>query len=104
MRFLVNHEGMPLARTSNGTMTLKEDDKGLYYRATLSDTQMGRDVYTSIQRGDMSQSSFAFTVEQESIDEDGVRVIEKVRQLIDTSAVSYPSYSEATVSARSGKK
>ncbi len=104
VRFLVNHEGMPLARTSNGTMTLKEDDKGLYYRATLSDTQMGRDVYTSIQRGDMSQSSFAFTVEQESIDEDGVRVIEKVRQLIDTSAVSYPAYSEATVSARSGKK
>ena len=104
VRFLVNHEGMPLARTSNGTMVLKQDEVGLFYRATLSDTQMGRDVYTSIQRGDMSQSSFAFTIEKESIDDDGVRVIEKVRSLIDTSAVSYPAYSEASVTARSEQK
>lgn len=104
VRFLVNHEGMPLARTSNGTMVLKQDEVGLFYRATLSDTQMGRDVYTSIQRGDMSQSSFAFTIEKESIDDDGVRVIEKVSSLIDTSAVSYPAYSEASVTARSEQK
>ena len=104
VRFLVNHEGMPLARTSNWTMVLKQDEVGLFYRATLSDTQMGRDVYTSIQRGDMSQSSFAFTIEKESIDDDVVRVIEKVRSLIDTSAVSYPAYSEASVTARSEQK
>jgi len=100
VRFLVNHDGVPLARTSNGTMTLKEDDKGLYYRAVLSDTQAGRDLYTMIKRGDISQSSFAFTIGDETIDEDGVRVIERVSRLIDTSAVTYPAYEAASVYAR----
>ena len=101
VRFLVNHDGMPLARTSNGTMTLQEDEHGLHYTAHLSNTQAGRDVYTMIKRGDLSQSSFAFTIKEESIDEDGVRVIEKVASLIDTSVVTYPAYQAATVSARS---
>ena len=100
VRLLVNHEGMPLARTSNGTMTLKEDEKGLYYRAHLSDTQVGRDVYTMIKRGDLSQSSFAFTIKDESVDEDGVRVIDKVAMLIDTSIVTYPAYKASSVTAR----
>lgn len=100
VRFLVNHDGVPLARTSNGTMTLKEDDKGLYYRAVLSDTQAGRDLHTMIKRGDISQSSFAFTIGDETIDEDGVRVIERVSRLIDTSAVTYPAYEAASVYAR----
>ena len=104
VRLLVNHEGMPLARTSNGTMTLEEDEKGLYYRAHLSDTQVGRDVYTMIKRGDLSQSSFAFTIKQESVDEDGVRVIDKVAQLIDTSIVTYPAYKAASVYARAEQK
>lgn len=104
VRFLVNHDGMPLARTSNGTMTLQEDEHGLHYRAHLSDTQAGRDVYTMIKRGDLSQSSFAFTIKEESIDEDGVRVIEKVASLIDTSVVTYPAYKDASVYARSEEK
>lgn len=104
VRFLVNHDGVPLARTSNGTMTLTEDDKGLYYRAVLSDTQAGRDLYTMIKRGDISQSSFAFTIGKESIDDDGVRVIERVASLIDTSAVTYPAYQAATVTARAEER
>ena len=100
VRFLVNHEGMPLARTSNGTMTLEEDEKGLYYRAHLSDTQVGRDVYTMIKRGDLSQSSFAFTIKKESVDQDGVRVIDKVARLIDTSVVTFPAYNASSVTAR----
>ena len=100
VRLLVNHDGMPLARTTNGTMTLKEDEHGLYYRAQLSDTQAGRDVYTMIKRGDLSQSSFAFTIKEESIDSEGVRVIEKVATLVDTSIVTYPAYQAASVFAR----
>ena len=104
VRLLVNHEGMPLARTSNGTMTLKQDEKGLYYRAHLSDTQAGRDVYPMIKRGDLSQSSFAFTIKDESVDEDGVRVIEKVARLIDVSPVTYPAYQAASVTARAEER
>lgn len=100
VRFLVNHDGVPLARTTNGTMVLKQDEVGLHYRAVLSDTQVGRDVYTMIQRGDINQSSFAFMIGEESTDADGVRVIEKVSKLIDVSPVTYPAYQAASVFAR----
>lgn len=100
VRLLINHDGVPLARTSNRTLRLEEDEEGLHYRAVLSDTQAGRDLYKMIQRGDISQSSFAFTIGEESIDEDGVRVIEKVSRLIDVSPVTYPAYQAASVFAR----
>lgn len=100
VRLLINHDGVPLARTSNNTMTLKEDEKGLYYRASLSNTQTGRDLYEMIKRGDINQSSFAFTIGTESVDDEGVRVIEKVDRLIDVSPVTYPAYQAASVYAR----
>ncbi len=44
VRLLLNHEGAPYARTANGTMELSTDDHGLKYRATIVDTQAGRDL------------------------------------------------------------
>jgi phage head maturation protease len=32
---LLNHEGLPLARTKAGTLTLSEDDRGLHVEADL---------------------------------------------------------------------
>jgi uncharacterized protein len=104
VRLLINHDGVPLARTSNGTLELMQDDKGLYYRGTLSNTQAGRDLYEMIKRGDISQSSFAFTIGKESVDEDNVRVIEEVASLIDVSPVTYPAYQAASVSARAEER
>lgn len=100
VRLLINHDGVPLARTSNGTLVLEQDNRGLYYRGTLSNTQAGRDLYEMIKRGDINQSSFAFTIANESIDDDNVRVIERVGRLIDVSPVTYPAYQAASVSAR----
>lgn len=100
VRLLINHDGVPLARTSNNTLELSQDETGLYYRAQLSDTQAGRDLYEMIKRGDINQSSFAFMIEQERNDADGVRVIEKVSKLIDVSPVTYPAYQAASVFAR----
>jgi HK97 family phage prohead protease len=104
VRLLINHDGVPLARTSNDTLELTEDEKGLHYRAVLSDTQAGRDLYTMIKRGDISQSSFAFTIKEESVDADEVRVINKVGRLLDVSPVTYPAYQAATVSARAEER
>jgi HK97 family phage prohead protease len=100
VRLLINHDGVPLARTSNNTLELSQDETGLYYRAQLSDTQAGRDLYEMIKRGDINQSSFAFMIDKESNDADGVRVIEKVSKLIDVSPVTYPAYQAASVFAR----
>ena len=92
VRFLLNHTGAPLARTTNGTLELSVDETGLKYRAALADTQDGRDLYKLIKRGDISQSSFAFTIEADEWSEDrSTRTITKVGRLLDTSAVTYPA-------------
>ena len=101
VRFLLNHTGAPLARTTNGTLELSVDDQGLKYRAALADTQDGRDLYKLIKRGDISQSSFAFTIEADEWSEDrSTRTITKVGRLLDTSAVTYPASPTASVYAR----
>ena len=101
VRFLLNHTGAPLARTTNGTLELSVDETGLKYRAALADTQDGRDLYKLIKRGDISQSSFAFTIEADEWSEDrSTRTITKVGKLLDTSAVTYPASPTASVYAR----
>ena len=66
VRALFNHDpNKVLGRASSGTLTLDEDETGLRYTVTLPDTQDGRDLWTLVQRGDVSQSSFAFSVDAE---------------------------------------
>ena len=101
VRFLLNHTGAPLARTTNGTLELSVDETGLKYRAALADTQDGRDLYKLIKRGDITQSSFAFTIDKDEWSEDrSTRTITKVGRLLDTSAVTYPASASTSVYAR----
>ena len=98
VRFLVNHDGLPLARTTNNTLRLSVDDKGLRYEADLANTSISRDLVELLKDGTVSQSSFAFTVEDdswESRDGVNVRTINKVSRLYDVSSVTYPAYNEA---------
>ena len=101
VRLLINHEGMPLARTTNGTLELTTDGRGLFYRAQLADTQEGRDLYKLIQRGDITQSSFAFTIDDDEWTADRkLRTIKRVGRLYDVSPVTYPASPTTTVQAR----
>jgi hypothetical protein len=101
VRFLLNHTGAPLARTTNGTLELTVDDTGLRYRAALADTQDGRDLYKLIKRGDITQSSFAFTIDADEWSEDrSTRTITKIGKLLDVSSVTYPASPSTTVAAR----
>ena len=101
VRFLLNHTGAPLARTTNGTLELTVDDTGLRYRAALADTQDGRDLYKLIKRGDITQSSFAFTIDADEWSEDrSTRTITKVGKLLDVSSVTYPASASTSVYAR----
>ena len=102
VRFLINHDGVPLARTKNGTITLSVDDHGLRQESQVVDTQLGRDTYAMIKRGDIDQMSFAFTVEREEWNEGTqTRTILQVRDLYDIAAVTYPAYEGASIVARS---
>lgn len=104
VRFLVNHDGLPLARTTAGTLELAQDATGLVARTSeehLRRTSLGSDVVELLSSGDLNQMSFAFTIAEEtwstysSDDElDGMelRTINKMKRLYDVSVVTYPAY------------
>lgn len=102
VRLLINHEGLPLARTKNGTLTLSEDDRGLFMDAVIADTSKGRDLYKLVERGDVDQMSFAFRVIRQKWNEDrSVRTLTEVSLADgDVSVVTYPAYPTTTVEAR----
>jgi len=102
VRLLINHEGLPLARTKNGTLTLTEDDRGLYMDATIADTSEGRDLYKLVERGDVDQMSFAFRVIRQKYNEDrSQRTLTEVSLADgDVSVVTYPAYPTTSVEAR----
>lgn len=102
VRLLINHEGLPLARTKNGTLTLSEDDRGLFMDAEIADTSEGRDLYKLVERGDVDQMSFAFRVIRQKWNEDrSVRTLTEVSLADgDVSVVTYPAYPTTTVEAR----
>jgi len=102
VRLLVNHEGLPMARTKNGTMRLYEDEKGLYFEANLANTTEARDLYTLVERGDVDQMSFAFRVIRQKYNMDRTErsLIEVSLADGDVSIVTYPAYVATSVEAR----
>ena len=102
VRLLINHEGLPLARTKNGTLTLTEDEVGLRFDAELPDTNEARDLYTLIERGDVDQMSFAFRVIRQKFNKDrSERTLTEVSLSDgDVSVVTYPAYPTTSVEAR----
>jgi HK97 family phage prohead protease len=102
VRLLINHEGLPLARTKNGTMTLTEDMTGLRFDAVLADTQEARDLHTLVARGDVDQMSFAFRVIRQKWNKDRTeRTLSEVSLADgDVSIVTYPAYPATSVEAR----
>jgi HK97 family phage prohead protease len=103
---LFNHDANHvLGRTTSGTLTLRADNKGLFYTCNLPDTQVARDLHQSIQRQDISGCSFAFTLgedDQEWANTGGVavRTIRSFSSLQDVSPVTYPCYDGTSVAAR----
>ncbi len=101
-----NHDpNFILGRVSAGTMRLSVDSVGLRYEIDLPDTQAGRDTATSIERGDITGSSFAFIPRQTrwisgSEGEPEVRMLEDV-ELYDCGPVTYPAYESTTTGVRS---
>ena len=71
VQLLVNHTGLPLARTVSGTLRLNEGDRGLMFDADVdSGMSAAQDVRIAAGRGDMDQCSFAFSGARSEWDED----------------------------------
>lgn len=102
VRFLINHEGIPLARTKSGTLRLESDDIGLYSLAPSLDPRSPtvQSLYSAMQRGDMDEMSFAFRAEEQEWNDDLTeRQITQVK-LYDVSVVTYPANPAATSAIR----
>ena len=97
---LVNHEGLPLARTASGTLRLAADPH-LSVHATLdkNDPDVQR-IETKMRRRDLSEMSFAFRVTRQEWDEDYTerRITEVNLNRGDVSVVNYGA-NDATASA-----
>lgn len=106
-RALFNHDSnIILGRQSAGTLRLKEDDNGLWMEVDLPDTQHGRDLDVLIERGDITQQSFGFTVKRDTWTEDRdndtiERTINEIGELFDVSPVVFPAYPDTSVAVRS---
>lgn len=97
-----------IGRTRNGTLKLTGNAKGLKYEVQPPDTQAGRDIVQLIRRGDISGSSFAFTLRGERATAErwdwsttpATRHLLRVN-LHDIAPVDGPAYLDTSVSVRS---
>lgn len=110
VRFLVNHDpNLLLARTTSGTLRLSTDKVGLVSEADMAPVSYARDLGILLDRGDISQMSFAFEVGEDHWedveDDDGnfvgeLRTILRFKRLYDVSVVTYPAYAETDAALR----
>lgn len=108
VRALVNHEpGQIIGRVKAGTLTLRKADDGLHVTISPPSTTVGRDVFESVRRGDISGMSIGFRVVEggdrfESRDGGLVRIVTDAR-IVETSICTFPAFeaTDASVAQRS---
>lgn len=103
VRLLVNHDGVPIARTKSGSLMLTVDERGLLVDAPDLDMSNPtvQELVSAMSRGDIDQMSFAFIPVREEYDsETRTREILECR-LMDCSIVTYPWYESTSVGLKS---
>ncbi|HEY1690069.1 MAG TPA: HK97 family phage prohead protease [Solirubrobacteraceae bacterium] len=93
VRFMFNHDGLPLARTGAGTMKLTDTSAALRMTATLdARQQIANDLMIAIERGDVAEMSSGFIVARDEWDEQMEhREVLQLADLLDVSAVTFPA-------------
>lgn len=109
VRALWSHNiDMPLGRTSNGSLKLEENTRGLKFTLNLPDTQIGRDAFTYISRGDVKGMSFGFNLlpdgyEWQYKEDNSIQLVLKRVHLLEVSPTAFPAYEQTEVWARSNR-
>lgn len=105
VRCLFNHNAdLILGRTASRTCRIGQNSTGLWYDCDIDEEQSyTRDLAIALRRGDVNQSSFAFTVKRDGQRwvEDGNIIIRYLmkggcKALYDVSPVTHPAYPAAT--------
>ena len=106
VRALVDHDTrLVIGRTVAGTLSLREDDIGLYGEIKINEHDSdAMNLYARVQRGDVSQCSFGFDIIAEDyvMSPDGQTCTWTIRdtKLWEVSVVTFPAYDATSVSAR----
>ncbi len=92
VKFLINHDGIPLARTKSGTLELREDEHGLFVKAELDESNPRvAEISSALKRGDLSEMSFGFHAIKDEFSTDGEQRTLKELRLLDVSVVTWPA-------------
>jgi len=109
-RCLFNHDpNLILGRKSANTLRVDEDARGLPFECDMPGTSYSNDLRISMDRGDIKECSFGFSVRKDgdkwekdstgywtrTINEDGIE------KLYDVSPVTYPAYPDTSCAMRS---
>ena len=106
VRALIDHDTrLVIGRTVAGTLTLREDESGLYGEIKINEHDSdAMNLYARVQRGDVSQCSFGFDIVAEDyvVSPDGQTCTWTIREvkLYEVSVVTFPAYDATSVSAR----
>lgn len=106
-----NHKGIPMARTTAGTLEIFIDDIGLAFRANLDteNNQSAKELISALARGDIKGCSFALHVQEdkwENLDSDmPLRRILKISKVLEISCCQWPAYdaTDVTIADRAKK-
>jgi HK97 family phage prohead protease len=105
VRALVNHDTtFVLGRTTPGTLTLKEDNHGLYAVVEINDNdQAAKDLAARVERGDVDGWSIGFDrwkTEYEQQPDGSLRRIIKWLNIREVSVCTFPAYTATNASVR----
>ena len=105
IRALIDHETrLVLGRNKSGTLELREDSHGLWGRVKINpNDQDAVNLYERVKRGDVDQCSFGFDIVKEDTevrDDGSVHWTIREVELYEVSVVTFPAYTETSVSAR----
>lgn len=109
IRALTNHDTtLVLGRTKAGTLTLREDERGLYGEVEINPNDSDAvNLYERVKRGDVDQCSFGFEIVSEETDfrDDGsVHWTITDADLYEVSVCTFPAYEQTGVSARTAQR
>lgn len=96
-----DHEGRVLARTSNGSLIVEVDEKGLFFAADLGRTETARSYYEDVSTGMVNKTSWRFRLGDYYYDKANRTIVHtSVKKVYDVAPVSIPANNNTEINAR----
>ena len=92
-----------LGRSTNGTLRTETDDQGVWMEVTPPDTQWARDLFVSMDRGDINGMSFGFYANDDAWEKKDGKATRTIldAEVFELSVVALPAYPTTSAQARS---